>query len=60
MKYEKKAGTYVPKERVISHYEVIVAGIVVFANEVRAICNSYICREMIQGVRSTAVYLEEE
>lgn len=59
MKYDKVAGFYQPKERAISHYEVVVNGVVVFSSEVRAICNSHICSNMIQGVRPTEVYFED-
>lgn len=45
--------------RKILHYEVIVNGTVDFWNESRAICNSYICKNMIQGVRPTPVYEED-
>lgn len=48
------------KDPIISHYEVIQNGIVVFWNECRAICNSYICRNQIMGVRPTTVYFEED
>ena len=39
------------------YYQVVYQGEVVFWNQSRAICNSYICRNMLQGVRPTPVYL---
>lgn len=46
----------VPEEKPETlYYEVVYHGKVVFTDECYAICNSYICRNMLQGVRPKGV-----
>lgn len=49
-----------PKQKPpVLSYQVVYQGEIVFEDPCYAICNSHICKNMLQGVRPTPIYHED-